>query len=81
MIEVHGQSSGFEICVADNGVGVSVENQPHLFELLSGNKKTGMGLGLWLCQHIVTRHGGRISYEDAIGGGAQFRIFLPSEAA
>ena len=79
MIEVHGQSSGFEICVADNGVGVSVENQPHLFELLSGNKKTGMGLGLWLCQHIVTRHGGRISYEDAIGGGAKFTVFLPSE--
>jgi len=27
----------------------------------------------------VTRHGGRIRYEGAIGGGAQFRVFLPSE--
>jgi signal transduction histidine kinase len=37
-----------------------------------------MGLGLWLCQHIISRHGGYIRYEDATGGGAQFVIFLPS---
>jgi signal transduction histidine kinase len=38
----------------------------------------GLGMGLWLCQHIVSRHGGHIRYEDASGGGAQFVIFLPS---
>lgn len=78
-IETQAQSNGLEFSIADNGEGVSVEHQSHLFELLSGSKKTGMGLGLWLCQHIVTRHGGRIRYEGAIGGGAQFRVFLPSE--
>jgi signal transduction histidine kinase len=47
--------------------------------LLAGShKRAGMGLGLWLCQHIITRHGGRIRYEDVPSGGARFIIFLPS---
>ena len=48
------------------------------FELLSTTKQTGMGLGLWLCKHIVTRYMGTIEYKDAVGGGAKFLIRLPS---
>jgi signal transduction histidine kinase len=66
-----------QIVIADNGVGVSPDIQADLFTILSSAKKTGMGLGLWLCQHIITRHGGRIWYEDAPQGGAQFYIELP----
>ena len=67
-----------QISVTDNGNGVSSEYQSHLFELLNTTKKTGMGLGLWLSRHIVTRHKGSISYEDAVGGGARFVIRFPS---
>jgi signal transduction histidine kinase len=78
-IESYDVAEGVEILVIDNGLGIPAEAQSHLFELLAGShKKSGMGLGLWLCQHIVSRHGGHISYEDATGGGAQFVIFLPS---
>lgn len=78
-IETHDVPDGVEALIADNGFGVPAEAQPHLFELLAGsNKKSGMGLGLWLCQHIITRHGGNIRYRDAKGGGAQFVFFLPS---
>ena len=49
-----------------------------LFELLSTTKQTGMGLGLWLCKHIVTRYGGSIYYEDAKDGGAKFVMELPA---
>jgi signal transduction histidine kinase len=71
-----GQSVQFS--VADNGTGVSPEFKPQLFELLRTTKQTGMGLGLWLCKHIVTRYGGSIHYEDALGSGARFVIELPS---
>jgi signal transduction histidine kinase len=66
------------LSIADNGTGVPIEFKPQLFELLSTTKQTGMGLGLWLCKHIVTRYGGSIHYEDAIGGGARFIVALPS---
>ncbi len=36
-----------------------------------------MGLGLWLSKHIVTRYGGSIHYQDAVGGGAIFIVELP----
>lgn len=79
-IESRDVTDGIEITVSDNGSGVCRADQTQLFQLLSSNnKKAGMGLGLWLCQHIVARHSGRICYQDAPGGGAQFIIFLPQE--
>ena len=65
------------LTVSDNGSGVPVEFKPHLFELLRTTRQTGMGLGLWLCKHIVTRYSGSIHHEDAIGGGAKFVVELP----
>jgi C4-dicarboxylate-specific signal transduction histidine kinase len=66
------------LCVSDNGPGVPADFKSHLFELLSTTKQTGMGLGLWLCKHIVTRYSGSIHYEDAVGGGAKFVIEFSS---
>jgi C4-dicarboxylate-specific signal transduction histidine kinase len=66
------------LTVSDNGSGVPVEFKSHLFELLSTTKQTGMGLGLWLCKHIVTRYSGSIHHEDAIGGGAKFVVEFPT---
>jgi signal transduction histidine kinase len=72
---------GQSIClsISDNGVGVPLEFKSQLFELLSTTKQTGMGLGLWLSKHILTRYGGSIHYEDAVGGGAKFIVKLPAE--
>ena len=66
------------LAVYDNGSGVPAAFKSQLFELLSTTKQTGMGLGLWLCKHIVTRYGGSIHYEDASGGGAKFVVKLPA---
>jgi len=76
-IEAVQMGDGAELSVTDNGDGVVPEYQPHLFELLSTTKQTGMGLGLWLCKHIITRYGGTIRYEDALGGGARFTLQFP----
>jgi C4-dicarboxylate-specific signal transduction histidine kinase len=66
------------LSISDNGDGVSAEFKSHLFELLSTTRQSGMGLGLWLCKHIITRYGGTIFYEDAVSGGATFVFELPS---
>ena len=81
-IAIEGTQSGqlVRLSISDNGDGVAAEFRPHLFELLSTTKQSGMGLGLWLCKHIVTRYGGSIHYEDALGGGATFVLELPSAA-
>lgn len=77
-IEARDVSDGVELIFSDNGPGISLDAQEHLFELLAGsNKRSGMGLGLWLCRHIISRHEGRIQYRDAPGGGAEFIVLLP----
>ena len=77
-IEATKSSRLVRLSISDNGDGVSAEFKPQLFELLSTTKQSGMGLGLWLCKHIVTRYGGSIDYEDVAGGGATFVVELPS---
>ena len=73
--------TGVQISIADNGDGVSAEAQSHLFELLSSTKGSGMGLGLWLCKHIVNRHGGSISHMSNADGGAKFVFQLPYDSS
>lgn len=77
IIEAINAGKSIELTISDNGGGVPLEFKPHLFELLSTTKQSGMGLGLWLCKHIVTRCGGSIHYKDVVGGGARFVIKLP----
>ncbi len=77
-IEVVRSGDMAQMSVTDNGSGVPAEFRPQLFELLSTTKQTGMGLGLWLCKHIVSRYGGTIQYEEPADGGAQFLIKLPA---
>jgi C4-dicarboxylate-specific signal transduction histidine kinase len=78
-IAIEMYKTGDFVClsIADNGEGIRGEFKPNLFQLLTTTKKTGMGLGLWLCRHIVTECGGNIWHEDVSGGGAKFIIQLP----
>lgn len=77
VIEVKREGDSVHFCIGDNGQGVAPEFKKNLFELLSTTKQSGMGLGLWLCKHIITRYDGVIWHEDAPGGGAQFHFKLP----
>jgi C4-dicarboxylate-specific signal transduction histidine kinase len=78
VIEAFKSGASVQFSVSDNGPGVPTDFNSQLFELLSTTKPTGMGLGLWLCRHIITRYGGSIHYEDAVGGGAKFAMELPA---
>lgn len=74
-------TSGVQISIADTGSGIDENVQAHMFELLSTTKGSGMGIGLWLCKHIVMRHGGSIWFESTPGKGTTFFVGLPFVAA
>jgi signal transduction histidine kinase len=63
--------------ISDNGAGVPAQFKQNLFELLNTTKQSGMGLGLWLCKHIITRYDGAIWHEDSASQGAIFKVRLP----
>jgi C4-dicarboxylate-specific signal transduction histidine kinase len=66
-----------ELHISDNGPGIPQEKRSSIFDLMKSNKKEGMGLGLWLCKHIVDRHQGQIFYQESNLGGAEFVVRLP----
>lgn len=74
---------GIELAVKDNGVGISEEHIPHLFERFyrSDTSRTrrygGAGLGLAITQSLVELHGGTISVESRVGEGSTFVVWLP----
>jgi nitrogen fixation/metabolism regulation signal transduction histidine kinase len=67
------------ITVTDNGPGVAPEMRDRLFEPYATTKPAGTGLGLAIVHRIVVEHAGDITYREAEGGGAEFRITLPIE--
>jgi len=69
--------------VRDHGPGVPTAERTRIFEPFHTTKLRGTGLGLPVAKRIVELHRGRIDVVDAVGGGAQFRVYIPraSEAA
>ena len=69
------------IWVADDGRGVSPEDQAKAFEAFeSSGPSAGAGLGLALVQRYITLHGGWVRMESAPGAGTRVTLFLPSGA-
>jgi len=73
-----------EVRVSDNGIGISAEQMPRLFEMFTqGDSVTdrtqgGMGIGLSLARGLVEMHGGQISAHSAGPGlGSEFVVRLP----
>ncbi|HEY8040125.1 MAG TPA: PAS domain S-box protein [Polyangiaceae bacterium] len=69
--------------VSDTGPGVPPEILDRIFDPFFTTKPVGLGtgLGLWICQGIVTSLGGHISVQSKVGGGATFRVTLPAAAS
>jgi signal transduction histidine kinase len=62
-----------QVIVEDNGVGISAEQLPKIFQVFVSDKGTrGTGLGLSVSQKIVKEHGGRIVVESDAGRGSRF---------
>jgi len=72
-----GRSQFLSVLVADDGPGIPERDHAKLFAPFFTTKARGTGLGLALCQHIVSEHGGTIAHEPRPGGGTCFRVTLP----
>jgi signal transduction histidine kinase len=76
---------GVRVTVADNGAGIAPENRHNIFEPFFTTKKdVGTGLGLWVAQEIVSKHGGEIRVRSRTGegrSGTVFTVFLPETIA
>jgi signal transduction histidine kinase len=83
-IEVTIRSEGSDaiVCVRDEGLGLAPEDLPHVFDRFYRVERTrsleGSGLGLYICQGIVSAHGGRIwATSEGPGRGSTFCFALP----
>ncbi len=71
-----------ELIVEDSGPGIAPDNTSRIFDPFFTTKKdVGTGLGLWVSQEIVGRHGGTVTLRtESSLGGASFMILLPAYA-
>jgi CheY-like chemotaxis protein/nitrogen-specific signal transduction histidine kinase len=85
-ISLYGEIDGAEVVihVRDDGIGISAEQLPRIFEMFSQVREIqersagGLGIGLALSRGLVELHGGRIAARSAgLGQGSEFSIHLP----
>jgi two-component system, OmpR family, phosphate regulon sensor histidine kinase PhoR len=84
-IRLQAERSGSEIVISvgDDGIGISKDDLPRIFERFYRADKArsrelgGTGLGLAIVKHIAQLHGGRVEAESEPGRGTTVRIFLP----
>lgn len=85
VIKITARRAGEEIliCFSDNGPGIPLGDQPHIFERFYRVHKDrsrdagGTGLGLSIVKGVALAHGGRVSLESTPGKGAAFTVCLP----
>ena len=79
-VTTHDLGDRVEICVRDNGAGISSDIKPKIFEPFFTTKPTGegTGLGLSISYDIITnQHGGTIEVDSRPGEFTEFTIHLP----
>ena len=83
MIDIQEENDTARVTIADNGIGMSEEDQRHIFEQFyqveHSHVQEGNGLGLAIVKTIVDQLGGSISVESEIGKGSTFQVILPKQ--
>ena len=85
-IRAEATPSGAEVSVADNGVGISEEDLPHIFDRFyrcdkaRGRSEGSTGLGLAIAKSIAEMMGGNITAKSMLGSGSVFSVVIPSSS-
>jgi signal transduction histidine kinase len=87
-IGIYGEAtdSWLTVGVTDQGVGIPWWESSRIFQRFQrGDRQSsvetrGMGLGLYICNAIVTAHGGRIDLSSEPGQGSRFSVVLPANS-
>ncbi len=70
-----------KITVSDQGMGISLNDQAHIFDRFYRGRgaqvTSGSGLGLYISREIVMQHGGQLWVTSQEGVGSQFQILYP----
>jgi two-component system phosphate regulon sensor histidine kinase PhoR len=85
VIQIEGFTEDKNVCikVADNGIGISKNDQRHIFDKFyrasTGNihKYKGLGLGLYYVKKIAEAHGGDVTVSSKPGKGSIFTVTIP----
>ena len=70
------------VAVRDYGIGINPQKLPHLFDRYYrvdalGHQFSGLGLGLYICSEIISRHNGEIGVDSQLGHGSNFWFRVP----
>lgn len=78
-ISLSKESDGVHISIRDYGRGIPEGELPHVKEKFykGSSKNRGTGIGLAVCDEIVSRHGGRLDISNAADSGCIVQILLP----
>lgn len=71
------QGDSIVISIRDTGCGMTNEQLKTIFEPFVTYKKNGTGLGLPICQKIITAHGGSLAISSVVNEGTAVTITLP----
>jgi two-component system phosphate regulon sensor histidine kinase PhoR len=78
LIKSYRENNYMVISIADNGIGISKENQEAIFYKFNqlSSDRDGSGVGLYLVNTIVSGSGGKIYLESEPGKGSIFKLYL-----
>lgn len=77
-INLYAEGDRVTVEVADNGVGIPLEDRERIFLPFFTSKPSGTGLGMPIVKKIVDLHGGDIAIDSTPGHGTRVRISLPA---
>jgi K+-sensing histidine kinase KdpD len=83
-VRVSENEASLQVSIADNGPGISEEDQAHVFDkffvVTDGRGLSGLGLGLYIARQMIDLHNGRIWVESKPDQGSVFYFAVPKTA-